>query len=121
MPVNTVSRGPGVAEENFFPWGCEARHGLPADDPDLAVADRHGDAGPVAALLVIATVCGRYTAMDRDKRWGRTQRAWDCLTAGVGERAATAAEAVALLLHFDELFARLAWGRGIVLCARRVD
>ena len=31
------------------------------------------------------------------------------------------AEAVALLLRFDELFARLAWGRGIVLCARRVD
>ncbi|MEE3258624.1 MAG: methyltransferase domain-containing protein [Candidatus Latescibacterota bacterium] len=28
-------------------------------------------------------------------------------------------EAVAVLLHFDELFARLAWGRGIVLCARR--
>lgn len=43
---------------------------------------------------VIATVCGRYTAMDRDQRWDRTQRAWDCLTAGVGEKTATAAEAV---------------------------
>ncbi|MBT5452533.1 MAG: methyltransferase domain-containing protein [Gemmatimonadetes bacterium] len=31
------------------------------------------------------------------------------------------AEAVALFLRFDELFARFAWGRGIVLCARRVD
>ena len=30
-------------------------------------------------------------------------------------------EAVAALLRFDELFARFAWGRGIVLCARRVD
>lgn len=28
-------------------------------------------------------------------------------------------EATAALLRFDELFARLAWGRGIVLCARR--
>ena len=32
----------------------------------------------------IATVVGRYYAMDRDKRWERTQRAFDALTRGVG-------------------------------------
>jgi 2,3-bisphosphoglycerate-independent phosphoglycerate mutase len=32
----------------------------------------------------IATVVGRYWAMDRDQRWERTQRAYDALTAGVG-------------------------------------
>ena len=27
----------------------------------------------------VATVCGRYYAMDRDERWGRTQRAYDAM------------------------------------------
>jgi 2,3-bisphosphoglycerate-independent phosphoglycerate mutase len=32
----------------------------------------------------IATICGRYWAMDRDRRWERVRRAYDCLT-GRGE------------------------------------
>ncbi|HEV8168316.1 MAG TPA: 2,3-bisphosphoglycerate-independent phosphoglycerate mutase, partial [Pyrinomonadaceae bacterium] len=35
----------------------------------------------------IATVVGRYYAMDRDKRWERTQRAFELLTKAIGERA----------------------------------
>jgi 2,3-bisphosphoglycerate-independent phosphoglycerate mutase len=35
----------------------------------------------------IATVAGRYWAMDRDKRWDRTQRAFDAIVNGEGERA----------------------------------
>jgi 2,3-bisphosphoglycerate-independent phosphoglycerate mutase len=35
----------------------------------------------------IATVVGRYYAMDRDKRWERTQRAYDLLTKAIGQRA----------------------------------
>jgi 2,3-bisphosphoglycerate-independent phosphoglycerate mutase len=35
----------------------------------------------------IATIVGRYYAMDRDKRWERTQRAYDLLTKAIGERA----------------------------------
>ena len=34
----------------------------------------------------IATIVGRYYAMDRDKRWERTQRAYDLLVGGVGKR-----------------------------------
>lgn len=30
----------------------------------------------------IASVIGRYWAMDRDNRWERLKRAWDCLTGG---------------------------------------
>ena len=50
-------------------------------------------AGHVADLLKmlqaagvgrIATIIGRYYAMDRDKRWERTQLAYDCLTLGEG-------------------------------------
>ncbi len=32
----------------------------------------------------IATVVGRYFAMDRDKRWDRNQLAWDAIVSGVG-------------------------------------
>src|SRR5215217_5326971 len=35
----------------------------------------------------VASVCGRYYAMDRDKRWERTKRAYDLLVSGEGERA----------------------------------
>lgn len=35
----------------------------------------------------IASVVGRYYAMDRDKRWERTQRAYDLLTRAIGRRA----------------------------------
>ncbi len=42
----------------------------------------------------IATVSGRYYAMDRDKRWERTEKAFLALTQGVGHTAGSAAEAV---------------------------
>jgi len=32
----------------------------------------------------LATICGRYYAMDRDKRWDRTQLAFDLYTKGAG-------------------------------------
>jgi 2,3-bisphosphoglycerate-independent phosphoglycerate mutase len=35
----------------------------------------------------IATVAGRYWAMDRDQRWDRTQRAFDAIVHGEGEHA----------------------------------
>ena len=35
----------------------------------------------------IATVVGRYYAMDRDKRWERTDRALDAIAGGIGEQA----------------------------------
>lgn len=34
----------------------------------------------------IATVSGRYYAMDRDKRWDRIKLAYDAITKGIGER-----------------------------------
>ncbi len=40
----------------------------------------HGD-------VRIATVAGRYYAMDRDKRWDRVEKAYRALTAGAGEHA----------------------------------
>jgi 2,3-bisphosphoglycerate-independent phosphoglycerate mutase len=44
----------------------------------------------------IATVIGRYFAMDRDKRWDRTKLAWDAIVHGIGEeKEILASEAVA--------------------------
>ena len=42
----------------------------------------------------IATVCGRYYAMDRDQRWERTGRAFDAVVNGVGTQASDPIEAV---------------------------
>jgi 2,3-bisphosphoglycerate-independent phosphoglycerate mutase len=42
----------------------------------------------------IATVSGRYYAMDRDKRWERTDRAMKAMTEGAGEKATDPAAAV---------------------------
>jgi 2,3-bisphosphoglycerate-independent phosphoglycerate mutase len=42
----------------------------------------------------IATVSGRYYAMDRDKRWERVKLAYDVLVHGIGEKATDAIAAV---------------------------
>jgi 2,3-bisphosphoglycerate-independent phosphoglycerate mutase len=42
----------------------------------------------------VATVAGRYYAMDRDKRWERTQKAFDAIVEGKGEHADDPVEAV---------------------------
>jgi 2,3-bisphosphoglycerate-independent phosphoglycerate mutase len=42
----------------------------------------------------IATVSGRYYAMDRDKRWDRVEKAYVCLTEGIGNNADSGLEAI---------------------------
>jgi 2,3-bisphosphoglycerate-independent phosphoglycerate mutase len=42
----------------------------------------------------VATVSGRYWAMDRDKRWERTKAAYEAIVVGAGARAESAAEAI---------------------------
>lgn len=43
----------------------------------------------------IATISGRYYAMDRDKRWERTEKAYAALVYGEGETSSSAAAALA--------------------------
>ncbi|WP_276690302.1 MULTISPECIES: 2,3-bisphosphoglycerate-independent phosphoglycerate mutase [Acidaminococcus] len=43
----------------------------------------------------IATVSGRYYAMDRDKRWERIRKVYDCMTGGEALEAPSAAEGLA--------------------------
>lgn len=48
----------------------------------------------VSSSVKIATVIGRYYAMDRDKRWDRVEKAYFCLTQGQGKKAPSALEAI---------------------------
>jgi 2,3-bisphosphoglycerate-independent phosphoglycerate mutase len=51
----------------------------------------------------IATVTGRYYAMDRDERWDRVERAWHAIVAGDAEhQAASASQALADAYARDE-------------------
>lgn len=44
--------------------------------------------------IKISSVMGRYYAMDRDRRWDRTEKAYNCLTKGIGQKAKSAQEAI---------------------------
>ncbi|HUF07263.1 MAG TPA: 2,3-bisphosphoglycerate-independent phosphoglycerate mutase [Candidatus Binatia bacterium] len=85
-----------------------SRAGLPADRVVFHVFTDGRDtpprsaAGFVAELEAqfagrarVATVSGRYYAMDRDLRWERTRLAFDAIVHGSGLHAATATDAVA--------------------------
>ena len=50
----------------------------------------------------IATVSGRYYAMDRDKRWDRVEKAYDAMTCGEGKHASNGASAVSSAYGRDE-------------------
>ncbi|MDX9950980.1 MAG: 2,3-bisphosphoglycerate-independent phosphoglycerate mutase [Methylophilaceae bacterium] len=51
----------------------------------------------------IASICGRFYAMDRDKRWPRVEAAYDLITEGISEyRAASASEGLQAAYARDE-------------------
>ena len=50
----------------------------------------------------IATVTGRYYAMDRDNRWDRVKRAYDAMVLGQGDKAKTPEAAIAAAYAADK-------------------
>jgi 2,3-bisphosphoglycerate-independent phosphoglycerate mutase len=48
----------------------------------------------ISGVASIATVSGRYYAMDRDNRWDRVQLAYDVIMSGAGKRFTTALDAI---------------------------
>lgn len=85
-------------------------------------------------LGVIATVCGRYYAMDRDRRWERVKRAYDALVHGDGLRSESAAAAVREsyargetdefiqpTVTCGELYSRIGDGDGVIFFNFRPD
>lgn len=58
------------------------------------VTDLEQRLGAVHPDARIASVGGRYWAMDRDRRWDRTERGYDAIVHGSGEHAPTATAAI---------------------------
>lgn len=68
------------------------------DGRDTAPQSAKAYMGQLASTLAgprMATVSGRYYAMDRDQRWERVSKAYAALVHAQGERAADAAQAIA--------------------------
>jgi 2,3-bisphosphoglycerate-independent phosphoglycerate mutase len=83
---------------------CRRRGVVPAlhmitdgrDTPPRSAADHLGavEHALTSAGGRVATVSGRYYAMDRDNRWDRTEMAWQVMVEGRGRRAASAQDAI---------------------------
>ena len=58
------------------------------------IEDLEGRLAAVHPDARIATIGGRYYAMDRDKRWDRTALGYEAIIQGAGERAGSAVEAI---------------------------
>lgn len=95
----------------------------------IAVFQKDLDSLPGVKL---ATLCGRYYAMDRDKRWERVEKAYDLLTQGIGtriEEAVTAIKASYLTDRYDEFilpvvlgdYAGMKDGDGLLFANFRAD
>ncbi|MBZ0128608.1 MAG: 2,3-bisphosphoglycerate-independent phosphoglycerate mutase [Rhodobacteraceae bacterium] len=82
-----------------------AIHAL-TDGRDVAPGSAGGDLGRLAAALPgnarIATVIGRFHAMDRDNRWQRVESAWRAMVLGQGLQAASATGAVTMAANRGE-------------------
>jgi 2,3-bisphosphoglycerate-independent phosphoglycerate mutase len=65
----------------------------PPDSGIGYIADVEKKAGEIG-VGKIASVMGRFYGMDRDSRWDRVQRAYECMRVGKGIKAHSAAEAV---------------------------
>lgn len=82
----------GAAAAALSGMGCEVVVHALTDGRDVAPGSAPADLAALAAELPegarIATVCGRYWAMDRDRRWDRVARAYRAIVLGQAEHAA---------------------------------
>jgi 2,3-bisphosphoglycerate-independent phosphoglycerate mutase len=81
--------------------------------PQSAGDDLKRLAAALPASVKIATVSGRYFAMDRDKRWERVRKAYDAVVEGEGPRFPDAQAVIADAYahkHFDEFVVPAAVG-----------
>mgnify|MGYP000228944710 CR=1 FL=1 len=73
---------------------------------------------------VVASIVGRYYAMDRDKRWERVKVAWDMMVHGKGRRASDPVAAVEALYaagETDEFLKPQVFGDPADVCVRNGD
>jgi len=111
--------GPGgvhaIDEHMVATAALAAELGLPAERVLLHAFTDGRDTAPRSAaaflpallarlerMATLVTVSGRYYAMDRDRRWPRTARAYEAIVHGVGERAPDGQAAIAKAYHGNE-------------------
>ncbi len=70
-------------KEIFVHAFTDGRDASPTGGTDIL---RDGEKALAKSGAQIVTVVGRYFAMDRDRRWDRTKKAWDAIVHGRGER-----------------------------------
>jgi 2,3-bisphosphoglycerate-independent phosphoglycerate mutase len=87
---------PRIAVHGFLD-GRDASPTLGAGVIQTLLQDLRAIAGDRA---VLATLTGRYFAMDRDKRWERTKQAYDAMVHGAGERITD--PAAAIQRHYEQ-------------------
>jgi 2,3-bisphosphoglycerate-independent phosphoglycerate mutase len=68
----------------------------------------------------VATVIGRFWAMDRDNRWERVQKAYDCLT-GMGENSKAKSATEAIKSYYDHPLDEVRQGDEFILPTQIVD
>jgi 2,3-bisphosphoglycerate-independent phosphoglycerate mutase len=90
-----MAKEAGLTDEVFIHAFTDGRDTSPASGLNFikAVESKCAEIG----VGRIATVCGRFWSMDRDNRWERVSKAYDCLTGRKAE--ATAASAVEAVEH----------------------
>ena len=87
-----LARRQGIADVCIHPF-LDGR-----DTPPQSAADYLNQLETKLAELQcgrVASITGRYYAMDRDNRWERVERAWRALVLGEGEAAASSSAAIA--------------------------
>jgi 2,3-bisphosphoglycerate-independent phosphoglycerate mutase len=100
IELGTRERVPGIVLHAF----TDGRDTLPTSSPEyLAQVEEWLAAASGAGVPArVGTVMGRYWGMDRDRRWDRTQRAYDALVHGEGSSAGSAEAAVKMAYGRDE-------------------
>jgi 2,3-bisphosphoglycerate-independent phosphoglycerate mutase len=91
LAVMEMARAQGV-EHVFIHAITDGRDTKPTDGLE-AIRQLEAECGRIGVGR-IATVSGRYYAMDRDRRWDRTARAYNAMVRGEGRAAGGAEEAV---------------------------
>ncbi|MDZ4258915.1 MAG: 2,3-bisphosphoglycerate-independent phosphoglycerate mutase [Gemmatimonadales bacterium] len=81
---------PRIAIHGFL----DGRDAPPTAGPEVISALQADIARHGAGRTVLASLVGRYFAMDRDRRWDRTRLAWELLIHGVGTPAGDPVAAV---------------------------
>jgi 2,3-bisphosphoglycerate-independent phosphoglycerate mutase len=91
VAMTELAHREGVGGETMLLHAFTDGRDTPPRSADRLLADLEAR---IAGRATIATVSGRYYAMDRDLRWERTALAWEAIVHGQGARAASAEDAI---------------------------